>query len=471
MKRFSIPSALSRHRSKHGALSAAVVALAVAAVILFNLLAAQLPERWTQFDLTDSGIYNLSDVSTAYLEALDQDVVIHVLADESNLDSRITRFLAHYEEMSDHISVEYTDPVVYPSVLAEYDVDSNTIVVTSDASDRQESFSIDDIIGYDIMSYYYYGVYQETTFDADGLLTSAIDGVLNDVSRIVYQTTGHGETALSDSVQTLLGKSHLSVSSVNLLTDRGIPADCDLLLLNAPTRDLADDELSAILDYLASGGQVIYMMAGEDLTLPNLETLCGDYGIHVVSGLIADTARYYQNNPYWFFPLADTSSDAASGLSDDPTLLFCVSRGFTLTDPSQDSISVQSFLTTSESGLAITGDSSPENQTPGTYAVGAMATEEVSEGTTARLTVYGSNSLIDQTINDAFTNLDNLTLFLQEATLGFDDVSALAIEPVNLQTPSNSISTGGVWALLFIFVTPAGLLIAGLVQWIRRKKL
>ena len=471
MKKLHLPAALRRHRSRRGAVSAAVTALAVAAVILLNLLAAQLPERWTQFDLTDSGIYNISDVSLNYLEGLEQDVTIHVLADESSLDSRIVRFLSKYEELSDHVSVEYVDPVVYPSVLSEYSAESNTVVVTCDETGRQESFSIDDIIGYDIMSYYYYGVYNETSFDAEGLLTSAIDGVLNDAARTVYQTTGHGETVLPDSVQTMLGKSHLSVSTVNLLTDHGIPADCDLLLLNAPTRDLADDELLAVLQYLDNGGQVIYTMAGQDLSLPNLETLCGDYGMRVVPGLIADTARYYQNNPYWFFPLADTSVDAAAGLSDDPMLLFCVSRGFTLTDPLRDSISVQSFLTTSGSGLAITGDSSPEDQTPGTYVVGAMATEEVADGVTARLTVYGSNSLIDETINDAFTNLDNLTLFLQAATLGFDDVSTLAIEPVDLQTPANSISTGGVWALLFIFLIPAVLLITGVVQWIHRKKL
>lgn len=471
MKKLHLPAVLHRHRSRRGAVSAVVTALAVAAVILLNLLAAQLPERWTQFDLTDSGIYNISDVSLDYLAGLEQDVTIHVLADESSLDSRIVRFLSKYEELSDHVSVEYVDPVVYPSVLSEYNAESNTVVVTCDSTGRQESFSIDDIIGYDIMSYYYYGVYNETSFDAEGLLTSAIDSVLNDAAHTVYQTTGHGETVLPDSVQTMLGKSHLSVSTVNLLTDHGIPADCDLLLLNAPTRDLADDELQAILQYLDNGGQVIYTMAGQDLSLPNLETLCGDYGMRVVSGLIADTARYYQNNPYWFFPLADTSVDAAAGLSDDPMLLFCVSRGFTLTDPSRDTISVQSFLTTSDSGLAITGDSSPEDQTPGTYVVGAMATEEVSDGVTARLTVYGSNSLIDETINDAFTNLDNLTLFLQAATLGFDDVSTLAIEPVDLQTPSNSISTGGVWALLFIFLIPAALLITGVVQWIHRKKL
>lgn len=37
---------------------------------------------------------------------------------------------------------------------------------------------IDDIIGYDIISYYCCGIQRETGFDAIGLLTSAVDGVL-----------------------------------------------------------------------------------------------------------------------------------------------------------------------------------------------------------------------------------------------------------------------------------------------------
>ena len=117
---------------------AALMALAVAAVLVFNLLAAQLPESWAQWDLTNSGIYDITDTSVEYLTALDQDVEIHVLADEDSVDSRIVRFLDKYEELSDHLTVEYIDPMVYPSVLSEYGVEANTVVVTCAATGRQE---------------------------------------------------------------------------------------------------------------------------------------------------------------------------------------------------------------------------------------------------------------------------------------------------------------------------------------------
>ena len=414
-----------RHASRRGAYSAALMALAVAAVLVFNLLAAQLPESWAQWDLTNSGIYDITDTSVEYLTALDQDVEVHVLADEDSVDSRIVRFLDKYEELSDHLTVEYIDPMVYPSVLSEYGVEANTVVVTCAATGRQESFAIDDIIGYDLMTYYYYGTKSETDFDAEGLLTSAVDAVLTEATRAVYQTSGHQETTLPSNVVEQLEKSHMSVDTVNLLTDGGVPADCDLLIINAPTRDLADDELDMVLEYLSTGGQVLYTMASQMDALPNLEAMCATYGMTVADGFIADAERYYQNDPYLFFPLIDTSVDAASGLTSDSLVLVYGSRGMTLTDPERDTITVSSFLTTSEKGYAIADEN---NQTQGTYAVGAVATEEIDDGITARLTVFGASSLIDTGITSSFTNLDNTTLYITAALAGFEDIAAINIE-------------------------------------------
>lgn len=460
-------AAAPRHRSRRGAFSAALAAMAVAVTVLVNLLVSQLPETWTQFDLTDSGIYDITDTSRDYLASLDQEVVIHVLADQDALDTRIVRFLSRYEALSDRVSVAYTNPLVYPSVLSQYGVEDGTVVVTGSDSDRQESFSIDEIIPYDIMSYYYYGTQIETSFDAEALLTAAVDGVVSGVTRAAYLTQGHGETALPDGVAGRLEKLRLTLSQVNLLTDGGIPGDCALLILNGPEKDLADDELTLVEAYLARGGQVVYLPAGSLTALPNFEALCGAYGIHLSDGMIADPSRCYQNNPYLLFPLADTSVDAAQGLTGDATVLLYGCRGATLTDPARDGITVNSFLTTSDSGLSVTADGT---KTQGTYALAAVATEPLDDGSTARLTVCAA-SLIDENLTAGFTNLDNVSLFLTAATLGVDGVSDLAIPSVSLETPTNTIANGGIWALLFLFLLPAGLLLTGFLRWLHRRKL
>lgn len=464
----ALRAAAGRHASRRGAFAAALMALAAAAAVVFNLLAAQLPESWAQWDLTNSGIYDITDTSVDYLAALEKDVEIHVLADESSVDSRIVRFLNKYEDLSDHLTVEYIDPLVYPSVLSQYGVEDGTVVVTCADTGLQESFAIDDIIGYDLMTYYYYGTKSETDFDGEGLLTSAVDAVVTEARRAVYQTSGHQETELSAEETERLEKAHLSVDTVNLLTDGGVPADCDLLIINAPIRDLADDELDMVLEYLSVGGHVVYTMSDQLEDLPNLEAMCAAYGMTVADGFIADTQRYYQNNPYLFFPVIDTSVDAAAGLSGDSMVLLYGSRGVTLTDPERETVTVSAFLTTSEDGYAIVDEN---NQTRGTYAVGAVATEEIDDNIFTRLTVFGSASLTDTGITSSFTNLDNTDLYVSALLAGFDDVSAISIAPVSLTVPMNTVTTAGLWGLLFILVIPAALVVCGFVRWMRRRRL
>ena len=459
----------ARHSSKKGAFSAGLTALAVVAVLVFNLIAAQLPESWSQLDLTGSQIYQITETSQEYLAGIQDDVEIHVLADEEAVDSRIVRFLNKYVDLSDHLSLEYLDPVIYPSVLSEYDVEAQTVVVTCEATGRQESFALSDVIGFDIMSYYMNGTYTETDFDCEALLTSAIDGVLTGATRTIYATSGHNETALTAATQERFDRLHLTVESVNLLTDGGIPDDCSLLILNAPTEDLADDELDMILDYLAEGGQVVYIMDNNiRQNLTNCQALCSTYGLSVVDGMIADASRYYQDIPYLFFPVIDTSVDVAADLPSDAMVLLLASRGFTVTDPARDTITVQPFLTTSENGYAVVDE---EHQTQGTYAVAAVATEEIDENTTARLTVYGSSSVASADLTSSFPNLDNTDLFINSITIGFDDISSISIDPVSLSIPSNTITTGWIWGLLFILIIPAALLIYGFVRWMHRRKL
>ncbi len=459
--------AAAGHSSARGAFSAGVCAAVTAAVIVFNLILAQIPAAKMQLDMSGSQIYNISDTSREYLAAMDQDVEIHVLAAQSSVDSRIVRFLEKYVSLSGHLSLEYVDPDVYPSVLSTYGVSANTVVVTCAATGRQESFALDDVFGYDMMSYYYYGQTDPTSFDCEGQLTSAVDGVLTAQTRKIYALSGHGETALPTEIESLFKKNHLDTATVNLLTDGGVPADCDVLILNAPTRDLADDERSMLETYLRGGGQLVCTLAPQLSALPNLEQLLADYGMTLTDGLIADTQRYYSNNPYLIFPEADSSVDVASNLSADSTVLLYAARGMTLSDPVREGITVSPFLTTSAGGVNVAED---QTQTAGTYVLAAVATEET-DGGTARLTVIGSDSLCSGDLLGSFSNLDNASLFLSAVSCGFTDQTTLDISPVTISDPVNTIATGGLWSLVFVFVIPGGLLLAGLLRWLRRRKL
>ena len=457
--------------SRRGSYSIAVTAVVIGIVILFNLLVAQLPQKIRQIDISDTNIYEISSTSQKLLKNLDKDVSLYVIAEKGNTDDRIRTFITKYASLSSRLRVEWIDPVLHPSALTKYDTEKNSIVVSCKATDRQTSISFDDILVTE--SSYYNTSSSATKFDGDGQLTSAVDYVTNTKEYKAYYTSGHGETALSSSVTDLMEKSRNSVSELNLLTASSIPEDCDLLILNGPTSDLTKDEAKVLTTYLKKGGNVMSLLAYTDKSMTRLYGILEDYGLKVANGYIADAERCYQGNYYYLIPNLSVSGDMASGISSNSVLMIN-SKGMTQTDPVRDTINVESFMATSENGCAVT----EKKQTQGTYMLGAAATESVTvkdsggkkKKKDSRLTVYGSNMLIDAQVTESFSTLENLTLFMNSVTANLDSTDNISVSPKSLQVTYNSIAHPGIFSILIIFVIPFMVIAGGFVVWFRRRR-
>jgi ABC-2 type transport system permease protein len=249
----SLVKRLSKGSSRRGTYAAAVSAVVIAIVVFLNLIIGQLPSNVLEFDISDNNLYDISYTSEQLLSALDTDVKITVLAESGNADERILKFLDDYAALSPHVTVTTIDPVLYPSVLEKYDTVENTVVVENEDSGNYTVIDLygfdgygDAMLLYDYSYYSYYGSYYETSFDAEGLLTSAVSYVTNETSSLVYTLEGHGESSFGASVTELFTKNHIDTDSVDLLMDGGVPEDCELLICYNPTEDLADDELTIL---------------------------------------------------------------------------------------------------------------------------------------------------------------------------------------------------------------------------------
>lgn len=93
------------------------------------------------------------------------------------------------------------------------------------------------------------------------------------------------ESDLGTEISALLTKNHFKVSDLGLLLEGAVPDDCEVLILNQPTRDLAKDELKFIQTYLSKGGQVSLVLPGEDFDHPNLDALMKEYGLQLAGRL------------------------------------------------------------------------------------------------------------------------------------------------------------------------------------------
>lgn len=457
--------------SKRGSYTLAMTSIVIAIVIVFNMIINLIPENKRQFDISSSNIYEISSKSKKIINKVDHDVTFYVLAEKSSTDKRIKTFINKYASLSDKIHIKWIDPVLHPSALTKYGTEENNIVISCKKTNRTTTVSFDDIL---VSSASYYSTSSSaSSFDGDGQLTSALNYVTSDKEYKAYYTSGHGESSLSSEVTSLLTKSRVSTSDLLLMTTTSIPDDCDLLIIDGATSDFTKDEVKLLSSYLKKGGKVVTLLAQTNKSMKNLYGLLKDYGLTVQSGYIADTERSYQGNYYYLIPNLSVSGDMASGISSNSVMMIN-SKGMTQSTPARDSISTDSFMTTSSNGYAVT----EKKQTQGTYVLGATSTESVkvknSKGKKvtkeSRLTVYGSNMLIDEQITSSFSSLENLTLFTNSVTASLDNADNVSISPKSLEVSYNTIAHPGPFSILVVFVIPVGLIIGGFIVWFRRRR-
>lgn len=457
--------------SKRGSYTLAMTSIVIAIVIVFNMIVNLIPENKRQFDISSTNIYEISSKSKKIINKVDHDVTFYVLAEKSSTDKRIKTFINKYASLSDKIHIKWIDPVLHPSALTKYGAEENNIVISCKKTNRTTTVSFDDIL---VSSASYYSTSSSaSSFDGDGQLTSALNYVTSDKEYKAYYTSGHGESSLSSEVTSLLTKSRISTSDLLLMTATSIPDDCDLLIIDGATSDFTKDEVKLLSSYLKRGGKVVTLLAQTNKSMKNLYGLLKDYGLTVQSGYIADTERSYQGNYYYLIPNLSVSGDMASGISSNSVMMIN-SKGMTQSTPARDSISTDSFMTTSSNGYAVT----EKKQTQGTYVLGATSTESVkvknSKGKKvtkeSRLTVYGSNMLIDEQITSSFSSLENLTLFTNSVTASLDNADNVSISPKSLEVNYNTIAHPGPFSILVVFVIPVGLIIGGFIVWFRRRR-
>lgn len=512
LKKPSIKMVSSVMQLKNGSFSLAVTAIVLAMIVLVNLIIGQLPSGLLNLDLSETGIFSISDTSKDFLGQLEKDVTVEVVAETGSVDSRIEKFLDIYEDLSSHIDVSYVDPVLHPEVLTKYGISSNSVVVSCEETGKKQVISFDDIIVSE-MSYYYS---TETEFDAEGQLTGAVSAVTADNDKKLYLLRGHGEEALSSSVGELLTKNSMKTANLNLLDEVSVPEDCDLLIINNPSGDLGTDEYTAIHNYLYQGGNVLLLRTVTDQELTNLDALMEDYGMTMVNSYIGDRERYYQRagSAFYFFPEIKSNEinvDTASSILVGPV------AGMTQAEEVPEDVALTTLLTTSDNAfregnsneaqrflLAASAVKTAAGETQGsseTENEESTGEEDSSETQTkseedetlgdvltdisvsgngeawlespekdSNLTVITASSMISSTITDSFSGIENLNEFVNIVSSFFEDVQNVSIPAKSLEVTYNTVTGAGIWNMLFIGVIPVLFIVCGLVVWIRRRK-
>lgn len=476
MKKFKLTSSANGKVFRSGVYSTAILAAAIVLAVLLNLLVGALPKKYTEFDLSEAKMYTLGDSSKKLVQSLDQDVTVYYLCETGSEDAILTKLLDHYADESSHFRWEQKDPAIYPTFAAQYgasDVSTGSLIVVS--GENNVVLDAADLYEYDYSDYYTTGS-ANVTFGGEKQITSAIYKLTAAEETHAYYTTNHGEQALTSSLTEALEAQNITAQPLDLLTST-IPDDCDLLIINDPTSDFASDglvdEISQLQTYLENGGRVLLTTNGYDET-PNLDAVMAQFGLAREAGLVVegDSSHALYGYPYSLFPDYGTTdeSTALDGVNRSTHVMLSVAQGITVTET--DGVTAESLLNTSEdaySKLNFDTSSTTDKENGDTDGPFSLAVWARNETTGAEVIWIGCPNMDNEQLYQSIPG--NLT-FLQgcaASMVGQDiliDTKALEASPITI-----SASTATTLGLVFVFVLPAAVLIAGaVVVLVRRRK-
>lgn len=464
---------------QNGSYSIFISIAVVAILVVINLMAAALPSSIRNIDLSEQQMFSISDQTKKLLKGLDTDVTVYFVAQSGNEDSVITELLEQYEDLSGHINVETVDPGVNPTFAAKYTTSGivdNSLVVES--AQRYQVIPYDNIY---VTTAQYDSEGNEVTsqsFNGESALTSAIDYVTSNELPVAYTLIGHGEQAFSDTLTSYIAKENIEVLELSLATTGEIPEDCSCLIVNAPEKDISDDEKEIISEYLEDGGHLLYVKNYQIAVDTNLDKLVAEYGISIENRLVfeGDSSFTFQNYPNMIIP------NYREHTVTEPLIenrMYCIIPNPMKLSLSNDSkAETTALLTTTTSGYAkdlsqeLTSIERTAKDEKGSMVLAAAAECQVGmSDEKTQIVVISSMDFLDQEVS-SYVSDGNYDFVINSLGWMCEHGSSIAIHSKNLGSDALYISSSqaNIWSVVLMGVIPVIILITGIVIWIVRRR-
>ncbi len=257
----------NRKRIQLGANAFIYSLIVLAILVVIQLIAIRHTMR---FDLTENKIHSLSEQSVNVLKHLKKDVTIKAFMREGKDKEKLAELLDLYAYHSKKIHSEIIDPDRHPGEAKQYDVKN-----------------------YGTLIFLCGGRKEKILQHSEEAITNAIVKVTQKKRKKIYFLMGHGEKDLKDTgkngysqVKKALKDKNYEVKPLLLSRNKGVPKDCDVLVIAGPQVELLQHELTAVKDYLKGGGHLLAMI--NPYTAVGLTNLLKNFGFIVGNNMIVD---------------------------------------------------------------------------------------------------------------------------------------------------------------------------------------
>ncbi len=481
---------LNNRRLKYGSFATVMTVVFIAIVIIINMIMTALTERFPlNIDLTSENIYQISDECKDYLQDLEKDVTITILANEGDFSGYGTyydqaeRMIKSFVQNSSKITLEYVDIVQNPSYVNNYpdlSLNVNDILITSEYRTRQ--LDINDLF---YVSTDQSGNISSVSSKAEKVITSALLAVSSaDIPKVVF-LTGHGEADPS-LLKSLLENNGYETADCAITTEE-IPEDAEMVVMFVPTYDLDEESLKKLDAFLNNDNQLgknlLYFGYGGQGELPNLNAFLAEWGITVEEGMVFETnsSNIYNMIPYMATAEYVNTELAASLVENNIRLLLPYGKGMRVAFEASGNKSTEVLAQYSETaGIVPVVDGEidtsyiSEDNASGPVPAIVLSTQRTYDGTVPLeskvVAVSAGAAFADSSImeNTSFGNADYILSIINNVNAQDQSISIVS-KSMDTTVLTLSTSQQRTLGLIFVILVPIAVLVCGIVVWLRKR--
>ncbi len=465
-----------------------LIAAIILVFIAINILMQKL--ELSPIDFTPEKLYTLTDESKEKVKDIDKDVHIYFVGyseDDSNLD-----LAKEYGKVNERIVAEAVDANSRPDLAEKYGIESGAEEIIVECGEKSKVLTANDLVTYDTTTY-------ETISIAEEKFTTAIMAVTTDKVPKVYFLEGYSDFSLNSNMYYLdmfLENEVNEIATLNILSTGKVPDDCDTLVITTPSKDFDDIATNAIIDYINSGRNILWLNAAVAIQqdLPNANKILAMYGVNPFEvGIIreTDSQKMLSGSPDLIIPELQYAA-----ITEDLT----TTTGIILVNATKINIDTEKLeeLNVVETDLALASENSyfrtnfnnssnaaADDEETGTFVVGAElektikeANEETGESAvTSKLVIYGENYFVSD--YPLYDNSNAGTIqYGYNRDIILNSIAYLVDRPEDITARKDTgtvtytaTEQQDIIIQIIIFTVPAIIIIAGIIVWqVRRRK-
>lgn len=491
-----------KKRVIRGGFSTIMVVLAIAIVVVLNVIASAVETRaGLKIDLTSNKIYSLSAQTESNIRSImnkknengeySNEFVIYSFANDYTQDNLIGKTLERYAALSNNITLSVLDPAKDSILRNKFtgvgdQVEDKTVVVFNS---KKNSFRV---IKYEDM-YYTDKENNVSYWTLEQKLTSAF--MFLDSGRAqtnVYFLTGHGETVtnvkFSERAKLLkekLEEENFKVDNIDLAMND--LRSGDILIVIGPSSDISEQDRDKVIKFLDANGKALFFLDPSSSRLKNFEAILDHYMIKFKNEIVCenDESRHTQNSLLDLVPEVISNKEITNGIINSKSSVYAGSCAYLEEyNPSSDLLTVLPLLNTSDRSVCIPY----EDYITGAYenkmseyteekrrCIGLAlyqkdsSSMQIDEGT--RICVFSSSELA---LGERSGSAGNVSLIKNCVNWVDNKTNTISISGVQMNAYELSIAdaaTVKTLVTIVIIVIPVLILGGGVIIWLRRKNL